>query len=109
MLGGIMTVADVSRRTKAKADPGAAMDQMLAVGKVAEIEAAPHRLVSGMNGGVLSPMTRTIRKRTKGVRGAVVLGPVKEVAAPRADMKAAVADLKAEAATVALSAAPFGC
>ena len=39
------------------------MDRMLAVGKVTEIEAAPHLLVSGMSGDVLNPTMRTIRKR----------------------------------------------
>jgi hypothetical protein len=109
MLGGTMTVADDLRRTKAKAAPGAAMDRMLPVGKVTEIEAAPHHLVSGMSGDVLNPTMRTIRKRTKVVCGAAVLVPVKEVVAPRAEMKAAVADRKPGAATVALLAAPFAC
>jgi hypothetical protein len=83
MLDGTMTVADVLRRTKAKAAPGAAMDRMRAVGKVTEIEAAPHLRVCGMSGDVLNPTMRTIRKRMKGVRGAAVPGPVKEVVAPR--------------------------
>jgi hypothetical protein len=84
------------------------MDRMLAAGKASEIEAAPHLLVSGMSGDVLNPTT-TIRKRMKVVRGAAVLGPVKEVVAPRAEMKAAVEERNPGAATVALLAAPFAC